>query len=97
MAAERVSTSNPKKMSSISKAKFDVEKFDGNNNFGMWQCEAMDVLYQQELDVTMGNKPSNMNEKEWTQINHQACGMIRLCLVKELKYFIMKETSAKEL
>jgi hypothetical protein len=27
-----------------------VEKFDGHN-FGMSQCEVMDVLVQQELDV----------------------------------------------
>lgn len=25
-------------------AKFEAEKFDGTNNFGMWQCEVMDVL-----------------------------------------------------
>ena len=31
---------------SVSNAKFKVEKFDGTNNFGMWQCEVMDVLIQ---------------------------------------------------
>jgi hypothetical protein len=30
----------------VSNAKFDVEKFDGKNNFGIWQCEVMDVLAQ---------------------------------------------------
>ncbi|KAL7183705.1 hypothetical protein ACSBR2_025980 [Camellia fascicularis] len=95
MAKEKASTSNPEKRSSICSAKFEVEKFDGNNNFVMRQCEVMDVLYQQELDVALGDKPSDMNKKEWTQINHQACGMIRLCLVKEPKYFSMKENSAK--
>ena len=34
-------------------AKFEVEKFDGTNNFGMWQCEVMDVLVQQELDIAL--------------------------------------------
>ena len=28
----------------VSNAKFEVEKFDGTNNFGMWQCKVMDVL-----------------------------------------------------
>ena len=37
----------------VSNAKFEVEKFDGMNNFGMWQCEVMDVLVQQELDITL--------------------------------------------
>ena len=31
----------------VSNAKFEVEKFDGMNNFDMWQCEVMDVLVQQ--------------------------------------------------
>ena len=28
----------------VSNAKFEVGKFDGMNNFGMWQCKVMDVL-----------------------------------------------------
>jgi hypothetical protein len=49
----------------VSNAKFDVEKFDGRNNFGMWQCEVMDVLAQQELDVTLEDKPEEMFEADW--------------------------------
>ncbi|KAL7224753.1 hypothetical protein ACSBR1_026106 [Camellia fascicularis] len=64
MAEEKASTSDPGKRSSISSAKFEVEKFDGNNNFGKWQCEVMNVLYQQELGVALGDKPSDMNENE---------------------------------
>ena len=30
----------------VSNAKFEVEKFDGCNNFSMWQCEVLDILYQ---------------------------------------------------
>ena len=41
----------------VANAKFEVEKFDGTNNFGMWQCEVMDVLVQQELDITLEDKP----------------------------------------
>ena len=41
----------------VSNAKFEVEKFDVMNNFGMWQCEVMDVLVQQELDITLEDKP----------------------------------------
>ena len=36
----------------VSNAKFEVKKFDGMNNFGIWQFEVMDVLVQQELDIT---------------------------------------------
>ncbi|PSS08126.1 Endonuclease [Actinidia chinensis var. chinensis] len=81
----------------MSNAKFEVEKFDGTNNFGMWQCEVLDVLIQQDLDITLEAKPEDMSEKDWAKLNRQACGTIRLCLAKDQKYFVMKETSAKEL
>ena len=71
----------------VTNTKFDVEKFDGTNNFGMWQCEVQDVLFQQELDVALEeSRPEDVDEKDWTRINRLACGMIRLCLSKELKY-----------
>ena len=81
----------------MSNAKFEVEKFDGTNNFGMWQCEVLDVLIQQDLDITLEEKPDDMSDKDWAKLNRQACGTIRLCLAKDQKYFVMKETSAKEL
>ena len=78
--------------------KFDVEKFDGTNNFGMWQCEVQDILFQQELDVALEeSRPEDVDEKDWTRINRLACGTIRLCLSKELKYPFMRETSTSKL
>ena len=82
----------------VTNAKFDVEKFDGTNNFGMWQCEVLDVLFQQELDVALEeDRPEDVNEKDWTRINRLACGTIRLCLSKELKYPFMRETCASKM
>ena len=57
---------------SVSNAKFEVEKFDGTNNFGMWQCEVMDVLIQQELDSALEDKLEEMSDKDWDKINRQA-------------------------
>ena len=82
----------------VTNTKFDVEKFDGTNNFGMWQCEVQDILFQQELDVALEeSRPEDVDEKYWTIINPLACGTIRLCLSKELKYLFMRETSASKL
>ena len=81
----------------VTNAKFEVEKFDGTNNFGMWQCEVLGFLCQQELDVTLEEKSDMMEEKEWIKINRQACGTIRLCLAKDKKYSVMRETSVKKL
>ena len=95
------STSTSKGFSSrsmVTNTKFDVEQFDGTNNVGMWQCEVLDVLFQQELDVALEeSRPEDVDEKDWTRINRLACGMIRLCLSKELKYLFMRETSASKL
>ena len=45
----------------VQNAKFEVEKFDGTNNFGIWQCEVKDVLAQQDLDLTLENKLEDMD------------------------------------
>ena len=61
----------------VTNTKFDMEKFDGTNNFGMWQCKVQDVLFQQELDAALEeNRPKDVDEKDWTRINRLACGTI---------------------
>ena len=52
-----------------SNTKFEVEKFDDTNNFGMWQSEVMDLLFQQELDVTLEKKLEDISEKEFVKMN----------------------------
>ena len=45
----------------VSSVKFEVEKFDGRNNFGMWQCEMLNIFYQQELkDALEAEKPKKI-------------------------------------
>ena len=74
------STSTSKGFSSrsmMTNTKFDVEKFDGTNNFGMWPCEMQNILFQQELDVALEeNRPEDVDEKDLTRINRLACGTI---------------------
>ena len=81
----------------VSNAKFEVEKFDGTNNFGMWLCKVMDVLVQQELDIALKDKLEGMSDKYWEKINRQACSNIYLHLAEDQKYFVMREMKAKEL
>ncbi|KAM1684607.1 hypothetical protein ACFXTN_032657 [Malus domestica] len=81
----------------VQNAKFEVEKFDGTNNFGMWQCEVKDVLAQQDLLAALGEKPEAMSKPELEKLNLWACSSIRLCLTKTQKYFVMRETLASVL
>ncbi|KAM1583756.1 hypothetical protein PS1_031576 [Malus domestica] len=46
----------------VQNAKFEVEKFDGTNNFGMWQCEVKDVLAQQDLLAALGENSESYVE-----------------------------------
>ncbi|KAL8170360.1 hypothetical protein V2J09_022164 [Rumex salicifolius] len=78
-------------------AKIEVERFTGSNNFGMWRCEVKDALCQQDLEEVLGDKPDDIEEKVWVKMNNRACGIIRSCLAKEIKYFVMNDTSAKEI
>ena len=82
----------------ISSEKFKVEKFDGRNNFDMWQYEVLNILYQQELDSTLKDeKREKMKNNEWKKINRQACGTIHSCFTKEQKYMYMRETFMSKL
>ena len=77
--------------------RFEVEKSNGTNSFGMWQCEMMDVLVQQGLDFVLEDKPSKMEEMEWVKLNKLARGSIQLCFAKDVKYFVMWEVVTKTL
>ncbi|KAH9779099.1 Integrase catalytic domain-containing protein [Citrus sinensis] len=68
--------------------KIDVEKFDGKINFGMWRREVMDALIQIDLDVVLKNKRHLYDEEIWDRMNEKACGQIRSCLTKEVKYLV---------
>ncbi|KAE9451894.1 hypothetical protein C3L33_16202, partial [Rhododendron williamsianum] len=50
-----------------------------------------------ELDYTLEDKPEDLDARDWDRINCQACGFIRMCLDKDQKYFVMRETNAKVL
>jgi cell division cycle protein 20 (cofactor of APC complex) len=60
----------------VSSTKFEVEKFDGKGNFGMWKCEVMDMLIQMNLDFTLEDKPEDLDDKSWERINQLACNSI---------------------
>ena len=77
----------------VSNAKFEIEKFDGTNNFSMWQCEVMDVLVQQKLDIALDDKHAELSDKDWEKINRQAYDTICLYLTKDQKEFVWASSS----
>lgn len=46
--------------------KFEIDKFDGKNNFNIWQSNVKDTLVQQEfLKALKGMKLEDMKEDDW--------------------------------
>jgi len=54
-------------MSKFSSAmRFDVDKFDGRINFGLWQVQVKDVLIQSGLHKALRAKPVSSGESSST-------------------------------
>ena len=50
-------------MAGVSSTKFEVVKFDGTGNFGLWQRRVKDLLAQQGMvKVLYGKKPESMEK-----------------------------------
>ena len=82
----------------MTNARFTMDIFYGTSHFGIWQSEVVDALFQQGLDIAIeGEKPDDVEEKEWKMVNKLTCGTIRLCLSREQKYAFSKKSSASKL
>ena len=93
-------------MSKFSSAmRFDVGKFDGRINFGLWQVQVKDVLIQFGLYKALRGRPvssgelssTSKNEKEWDDLDLRAANTIRLCLAKNVLANVHGISTAKEL
>ncbi|KAG8499655.1 hypothetical protein CXB51_006102 [Gossypium anomalum] len=61
--------------------RFEIEKFDGETNFNLWQVRMMAILVQSSLKkVVTGKKPENLNKTEWEELDEKALSAIQLCL-----------------
>ncbi|KAF7802225.1 cytochrome p450 [Senna tora] len=94
-------------MSKFSSAvKFDVEKFDGRINFGLWQVQVKDVLIQSGLHKALEGKvsskdseksESSMSDGDWEELDLRAASTIRLSLAKNVLANVQGISTAKEL
>ena len=58
-----------------------IEKFDGIN-FGYWRMQIEDYLYGKKLHLPLlGEKPESMSAVDWTLLDRQILGVIRLTLL----------------
>jgi len=57
----------------------------------------MDALTALNLEYTLRleKKRDSISKKDWDKMNLTTCGVIRSCLIQDIKYHILHETSAK--
>ena len=79
-------------------SKFEVARFDGTENFELWQTRVKDLLAQQSISRALNEKkPAKMDDDKWEEMQAQACATIRLCLSDQIMYHVMDKTWPKEI
>jgi len=74
--------------------KFETEKFNGKENFDLWQKRVKVLLVQQGLHNTLqgkSTKPTGTSNEDWKKMDLKAVSTIQLCLTVEVMYNIMDE------
>ncbi|KAG8503416.1 hypothetical protein CXB51_001387 [Gossypium anomalum] len=76
--------------------RFEIEKFNGETNFNLWQVRMMAILVQFGLKkVVTGKKLENLNKTEWEELDDKALSAIQLCLANTvLQEVLIEKTSS---
>lgn len=77
--------------------RFEVEKFNGKTNFGLWQVKVIDLVILQGLHKTLKGNSIGMLESDWEDYNLKARNAIHLCLADEVLYNIFNQDFAAKL
>ena len=84
-------------MAKTQSARFEIEKFNGKNNFEIWKVKMHDLLVQQGVAKAMlgkNKRPPSMTEDEWDEMDDRALSAIRLCLADDVLFNIVSEKTA---
>ena len=74
-------------MAKTQSARFEIDKFNGKNNFEIWKVKMYDLLVQQGVAKALLGKakqPYTMTDNEWSDINERALSGIHLCLADDV-------------
>jgi hypothetical protein len=75
-------------------AKFEIEKFNGKNNFEIWKVKMHDLLVQQGMVKALlgkAKKPATITDEDWDEIDARSLSVIRLCLANYVLFNIVSE------
>jgi hypothetical protein len=74
-------------------AKFEIEKFNGKNNFEIWKVKMHDLLVQQGVVKALLGKskqPATITDEDWDEMDARALSAIRLCLADDVLFNIVQ-------
>ncbi|GJX66391.1 retrovirus-related pol polyprotein from transposon TNT 1-94 [Tanacetum coccineum] len=75
------------------RAKFDIKKFNGKNDFGLWQIKMRALMVQQGCDAALETLPEDMEEGEKPALMKKAYSTLILCLRDRVLREVTKETT----
>ncbi|CAJ2640159.1 unnamed protein product [Trifolium pratense] len=78
-------------------SKWDIEKFTGSNDFGLWKVKMRAILTQQKCDEALlgeAHMPATLTPAEKTEMNNKALSAIILCLGDKVLREVAKEKTA---
>jgi len=82
----------------MTSTKYEVEKFNGKNNFFLWQRRMKDLLIQQGVYKALlrkAKKPEKMDDDEWEEMDVKAASAICLNLSDEVIHNVINEEKAE--
>ncbi|GKB85646.1 hypothetical protein Tco_0957918 [Tanacetum coccineum] len=74
--------------------RFDIKKFDGKNDFGLWQIKMCALMVQQGCDPALETLPADMEAGEKTVLMKKAYSTLILFLGDRVLREVTKETTA---
>ncbi|KAI8538560.1 hypothetical protein RHMOL_Rhmol09G0113400 [Rhododendron molle] len=81
-------------------SQFSLERFNGSDNFTLWQRRVKDILVQQGLARVLkgkDTKPATMKDDEWEELESRCVSTIRLCIADNTINHVMDEDLASAL
>ncbi|GKE08573.1 hypothetical protein Tco_1412124 [Tanacetum coccineum] len=73
---------------------FNIKKFDGKNDFGLWQIKMRALMVQHGCDVALETLPANVEAGEKAALMKKAYSTLILCLGNRVLQEVTKKTTA---
>ncbi|GKC45102.1 hypothetical protein Tco_1062824 [Tanacetum coccineum] len=74
--------------------RFNIKKFDGKNDFGLWQIKMRALMVQLGCDAALETLPADMEAGEKAALMKKAYSILFLCLGDQVLLEVTKETTA---